>query len=135
MRNGTLAASRRALRAARTRALRDARRDPRARRTTEQADAARDAAGRPTRVAARYGLPSRSKARAASQGQVDVISGGALVSSDEDPTLFGFLTQAEVVAGMDVEVLTPPSALRRRAEVRDAVRIGVDYYAVSLEFN
>lgn len=129
-----LAASRRALRAARTRSIRDARRDRAPRRTPAEADEARAAAGAQTRAASRYGLPSRSKARAAAQGQTDVISGGFLVSSDSDPSLFGFLTPADVRPGLDVEVLTPPATHARRAKVREAAQLGVNYFAVTLEF-
>ena len=129
-----LAASRRALRAARTRACRDRRRDRKPRRTADEADDARAAAGKPTRLAARYGLPARSKARAASAGQVDALSGSPLVSSEDDPALFGLLTQEDVAPGLEVEVLTPPNPQRRRALVREADQLGVGYYAVFLEF-
>jgi hypothetical protein len=125
-----MAASARAQRAARTRAIRDGRRDRPPRRTSAEVDDEREARGQPTLRASRGGLPSKGAARAAAT-HVDGISGAAAVSTCDPKTwgLLGPLTPPGVGTVVRLEREGEPA---RVGVVVEAAALGQDYYLVAL---
>ncbi len=85
----TLANERRALRAARTRGMRDQRRDTKPRRTTAQKDELREQKGKSTLVEQRGGLPSYTYARKQATHSDTYNPMRAFVQSPDAPNVFG----------------------------------------------
>lgn len=132
----TLMTERRAERAARTRALRDARRDAKPRRTTAQKDEERERKGRPTLVEQRGGLPSFTTARKRATHADAANPMRAFVQSADDPTLFACALRvkglAPPIAGEVLTLTTKETGATAQYKVLESVQLTTRLFSVAL---